>query len=105
MKATAFWIHHLLRFDAFDPKLSTWSPKIKLGSALHTLGHRISHWMFEGEEPHISKTTDRAGHTVWHVYDPVSNVHANFDNESSVRRWLENRYNEPTPAIELVVLR
>lgn len=103
MKTTAFWIHHLLRFDGLDAEVPI--TPVNLSSAWHALSHRLSRWMFDGDEPKVWKKINRSGVTIWHVYDPVSNMHATFDSESEIRSWLEKRYNEPTKEFEFAVQR
>ena len=51
----------------------------------------FAHWLTTGSMPRISKAMQ--GDTeVWKVYDPVSNQTLYFDQENSLRVWMEERY-------------
>lgn len=102
MKATAFWIHHLLRFDTqlLEPA-AVFRPKAVLQAA----GVWLSQHLCNADEPRVWKTSDRSGRVTWHAYDPLLNKYATFESEGETRVWLEDRYNQPTPKFALTVQR
>ena len=102
MKATAFWIHHILHFDTqFPNPADVFHPM----DSLRTAGSWLSQHLCHADEPRVWKTSDRSGQVHWHVYDPLTNRYAAFDSEDETRVWLEERYNQPTPEVTLTVLR
>lgn len=49
-------------------------------------------WLAGDAELKIWQTCDRAGHSCWHVYDPMTGESQHFGDEADVRYWLESRY-------------
>lgn len=102
MKATAFWIHHILQFDTqFPNPANLFHPR----DAFQTVGTWLSQHLCNADEPRVWKTGDRTGQVLWHAYDPLTNKYAAFDSENEIRVWLEERYNQLTPKVTLTVQR
>jgi hypothetical protein len=74
--------------------ISAQKPSVKPGLAtlLNQMFGNFAARMVGSEEPQIWQS-DRAGSSVWHVYDPVTNQTSVFPSESEVRVWLDQRYN------------
>lgn len=51
----------------------------------------LTQWLTNGSMPRISKAL-RHGTEVWKVYDPCSSQTLYFDEEDSLRVWMEERY-------------
>jgi hypothetical protein len=47
------------------------------------------------DEPHVWKSQDERGYTVWNAYDPKTGRSVNKLSESDVRVWLEERHYQP----------
>jgi hypothetical protein len=56
----------------------------------------IRHWLTQrlvsSNELQVWQTTDRAGKTYWHAYDPVTNAAAVYQSESEMVAWIEESY-------------
>ncbi|GAB4145022.1 MAG: hypothetical protein Fur0046_22540 [Cyanobacteria bacterium J069] len=86
---------NLIRIDSLD-SLEQLTNAARLQKS-RTLGKWFEAFLnrFGGEpEPRVWQTSDRAGRTTWHAYDPISNTSARFASESEVRIWLEERYRQ-----------
>lgn len=77
---------------SFNTYLPNWPVKSVLISALKSGLEHLIEFLKLSDEPRIWETTDRYGHTVWRVYDPVSDRAATLESEDEIRAWLERRY-------------
>lgn len=77
---------------SFHHYLPNWPVKFTFISALKSGLEHLIDVLKLSNEPRIWKATDRYGHTVWRVYDPVSDRGVCLDSEDEIRSWLERRY-------------
>ncbi len=61
-------------------------------SLINSIWKYIVTAMANGHEPRIWKSTDRAGNTWWHGYDPITDQTVCLDSEVEMRVWIEERY-------------
>ncbi|MGF1460872.1 MAG: hypothetical protein ACFBSG_17820 [Leptolyngbyaceae cyanobacterium] len=65
----------------------------RLGQLINRMGKSLVNWLTASPAPQVSKQI-QGDVEVWRVYDPISNRTAFFDDEASLRVWMENRYNQ-----------
>lgn len=71
------------------------SEKIKKSSffsRLNSLWQHLIAALSNGHEPQIWVSSDRAGTTWWHGYDPLTGRSVTRSSEAEMRVWVEERY-------------
>jgi hypothetical protein len=82
--------HPLNTLVARNAYITAYHPR-HLGTLLAKVGQGLMHWLTTGSLPRIAKT-QQGDIEIWKVYDPMSNQTRYFDDEDTLRVWMEERY-------------
>lgn len=70
------------------------SPVANPSALLQQLLEHLLNSLVPSLQPQVRAYRTRHGQPAWSVYDPLSRTTRRFDNETAVREWLEQRYNQ-----------
>ncbi|MEN9226505.1 MAG: hypothetical protein Q6L60_12395 [Thermostichus sp. HHBFW_bins_43] len=66
-----------------------------LWSGLKHTWQALTNFWVGSDEVQVWQSRDRAGHVLWHAYDPKTNTSATICSEDELRCWIEERYYHP----------
>ncbi|WAL59691.1 hypothetical protein [Thermocoleostomius sinensis] len=64
----------------------------KIAAVLSRIQHSLPTFSFFQSEPEIQERVDTQGNVQWHVYDPNSDCVLDFNSQSELLSWLEERH-------------
>jgi hypothetical protein len=91
MKSQLSWKEdRALEFSTKQPAKTT--PRLGLKAKLNHLWQRMIAYLNTSTEPHVWRTEDSSGQTVWNAYDPVTHRSIEQVSAHEMRIWLEERH-------------
>jgi hypothetical protein len=73
-----------------QPYTSAYAPA-RLGDFINRWSRSFVKWLIGSQDPHITQRR-HGNQTFWQVYDPVTRETLLFDDEASIRTWIDQRY-------------
>jgi hypothetical protein len=67
----------------------------KIAAAFRQMQHSLQTFSFFQQEPDIQERVDNQGNVQWQVYDPLNDSILDFDSQSDLLSWLEERHHSP----------
>lgn len=99
LKVSQGWIP-LHEMEGVESESQTSSARFRailqaLGSGLKHIWQAVATFWVGSDEVQVWQSRNRAGHVLWHAYDPKTGTSAAISTEDELRTWIEERYYHP----------